>query len=147
MRSIRPKHLDDELKANALAGISTMIWGDTGICKSEKVYQLAQSMNAKLFELRANLFDPVDVRGGLKVVEQVDGTYRTKYGVPEDYPDSDYEGTCIIFIDELTAAPQATQNSFLQLLTTGKIGQYQAPKNTVFIAAGNRLKDLSLIHI
>ena len=146
MRTIRPSALSQEIKANALAGLSTMIWGAPGEGKSEIVYALAKEMNAKLFEVRANLFDPVDVRGGLKVVEQTDGTYRTKYGVPEDYPDSNYQGTVIIFIDELSTAPKATQNSFLQLLTTGKIGTYQAPPNTIFIAAGNRAIDRAAVH-
>ena len=52
----------------------------------------------------------------------------------------------IIFIDELSTAPKATQNSFLQLLTTGKIGTYQAPPNTIFIAAGNRATDRAAVH-
>ena len=123
-----------------------MIWGAPGEGKSEIVYEVAQDMGAKLFEVRANLFDPVDVRGGLKVVEQKDGTYRTRYGVPEDYPDTNYQGTVIIFIDELSTAPKATQNSFLQLLTTGKIGTYQTPPHTIFIAAGNRATDRAAVH-
>ena len=146
MRTIRPSLLAAEIKANALAGLATMIWGAPGEGKSEIVYDVAKQMDAKLFEVRANLFDPVDVRGGLKVVEQTDGTYRTKYGVPEDYPDSSYQGVVIIFIDELSTAPKATQNSFLQLLTTGKIGTYQAPPNTIFIAAGNRAIDRAAVH-
>lgn len=146
MRTIRPSLLAAEIKANALAGLATMIWGAPGEGKSEIVYNVAKQMDAKLFEVRANLFDPVDVRGGLKVVEQTDGTYRTKYGVPEDYPDSNYQGVVIIFIDELSTAPKATQNSFLQLLTTGKIGTYQAPPNTIFIAAGNRAIDRAAVH-
>ena len=146
MRSIRPKDLASELKANAISGIPSMIHGGPGVGKSEIVYQVAQELNAKLFEIRANLFDPVDVRGGLKVVEMKDGTYRTRYGVPEDYPDTNYQGTVIIFIDELTTAPKATQNSLLQLLTTGKIGTYVVPKNTIFIGAGNRSIDRAAIH-
>ena len=146
MRTIRPSLLAAEIKANALAGLATMIWGAPGEGKSEIVYNVAKQMDAKLFEVRANLFDPVDVRGGLKVVEQTDGTYRTKYGVPEDYPDSNYQGVVVIFIDELSTAPKATQNSFLQLLTTGKIGTYQAPPNTIFIAAGNRAIDRAAVH-
>jgi len=146
MRTIRPSDLTAEIKANALAGLPTMIWGGPGEGKSEIVYGVAKELNAKLFEIRANLFDPVDVRGGLKVVEQKDGTYRTKYGVPEDYPDTNYQGTVIIFIDELSTAPKATQNSLLQLLTTGKIGTYQVPKDTIFIAAGNRAIDRAAVH-
>ena len=78
MRTIRPSDLTAEIKANALAGLPTMIWGGPGEGKSEIVYGVSKELNAKLFEIRANLFDPVDVRGGLKVVEQEDGTYRTR---------------------------------------------------------------------
>lgn len=145
-RAIRPSDLAKELRANALADIPSMIWGPPGIGKSDIAYQFATSMNAKLFELRANLFDPVDVRGGLKVVEQEDGTYRTRYGVPEDYPDSDYQGAVVLFIDELPNAPKATQNALLQLLLNKRIGTYQLPANTIILAAGNRAQDRAAVH-
>lgn len=145
-RAISPSDLVKELRANALADIPSMIWGPPGIGKSDIAYQFASSMNAKLFELRANLFDPVDVRGGLKVVEQEDGTYRTRYGVPEDYPNTDYQGTVVLFIDELPNAPKATQNALLQLLLNKRIGTYELPTNTIIIAAGNRAQDRAAVH-
>jgi hypothetical protein len=145
-RAISPSDLVKELRANALADIPSMIWGPPGIGKSDIAYQFASSMNAKLFELRANLFDPVDVRGGLKVVEQEDGTYRTRYGVPEDYPDTDYQGAVVLFIDELPNAPKATQNALLQLLLNKRIGTYELPANTIIIAAGNRAQDRAAVH-
>ena len=145
-RAIRPTDLLPEFRANALADIPTMIWGPPGIGKSDLAYQFANSMNAKMYELRANLFDPVDVRGGLKVVEMKDGTYRTRYGVPEDYPDSDYQGAVALFIDEISNAPKATQNALLQLLLNKRIGTYQLPVNTIIIAAGNRAQDRAAVH-
>lgn len=145
-RPIRPSDLVKELRANALADVPSMIWGPPGIGKSDIAYQFASSMHAKLFELRANLFDPVDVRGGLKVVEQDDGTYRTRYGVPEDYPDSSYKGAVVLFIDELPNAPKATQNALLQLLLNKRIGTYELPANTIIIAAGNRAQDRAAVH-
>lgn len=145
-RPIRPSDLVKELRANALADVPSMIWGPPGIGKSDIAYQFANSMNAKLFELRANLFDPVDVRGGLKVVEQEDGTYRTRYGVPEDYPDTDYQGAVVLFIDELPNAPKATQNALLQLLLNKRIGTYELPANTIILAAGNRAQDRAAVH-
>ena len=145
-RAISPSDLVKELRANALADVPSMIWGPPGIGKSDIAYQFASSMNAKLFELRANLFDPVDVRGGLKVVEQQDGTYRTRYGVPEDYPDTDYQGTVVLFIDELPNAPKATQNALLQLLLNKRIGTYELPANTIIVAAGNRAQDRAAVH-
>jgi hypothetical protein len=146
MRPIRPSQLMKELRANALADIPTMIWGGPGIGKSDIVYQFATQLNAKLFELRANLFDPVDVRGGLKVVELKDGSYRTRYGVPEDYPDTSYQGTVVLFVDELPNAIKATQNAFLQLFLNKRIGTYQLPPNTIIIAAGNRAQDRAAVH-
>ena len=145
-RPIRPSDLVKELRANALADVPSMVWGPPGIGKSDIAYQFANSMNAKLFELRANLFDPVDVRGGLKVVEQEDGTYRTRYGVPEDYPDTDYQGAVVLFIDELPNAPKATQNALLQLLLNKRIGTYELPANTIILAAGNRAQDRAAVH-
>lgn len=146
MRSIRPSLLTSELRANARANIPTMVWGPPGIGKSQIAYQIARDLNAKLFELRANLFDPVDVRGGLKVVEQEDGTYRTRYGVPEDYPDSNYPGNVVLLVDELPNAPKATQNALLQLVLDKKIGTYTLPAGTAIIAAGNRSIDRAAVH-
>jgi hypothetical protein len=146
MRAISPSNLEKELRANAKADIPSMIWGPPGSGKSQIVYQLAKSMNAKLFELRANLFDPVDVRGGLKVVEQENGTYKTRYGIPEDYPDADYDGLVMLFIDELSNAPKATQNALLQLTLDKKIGTYHLPARTIIIAAGNRQQDRAAVH-
>ena len=146
MRSIRPSLLTNELRANARANIPTMVWGPPGIGKSQIAYQIADDLNAKLFELRANLFDPVDVRGGLKVVEQEDGTYRTRYGVPEDYPDSNYAGNVVLLVDELPNAPKATQNALLQLVLDKKIGTYTLPAGTAIIAAGNRSIDRAAVH-
>lgn len=145
MLSIRPSKLTNELHANAKANVPTMIWGPPGIGKSEIVYQFANSIGAKLFEMRANLFDPVDVRGGLKVVEMADGTYRTRYGVPEDYPDSNFQGPVVLFIDELPNAPKATQNALLQLILDKKLGTYVLPPQTVIIAAGNRAADRAAV--
>ncbi len=146
MRTIRPSQLVTELRANARANIPTMIWGPPGIGKSQIVYQTAEALNAKLFELRANLFDPVDVRGGLKVVEQQDGTYKTKYGIPEDYPESDYTGNVVLLVDELPNAPKATQNALLQLILDKKIGTYTLPAGTAIVAAGNRSIDRAAVH-
>lgn len=146
MRTIRPSQLVTELRANARANIPTMIWGPPGIGKSQIVYQTAEALNAKLFELRANLFDPVDVRGGLKVVEQQDGTYKTKYGIPEDYPESDYTGNVVLLVDELPNAPKATQNALLQLILDKKIGTYTLPPGTAIVAAGNRSIDRAAVH-
>lgn len=146
MRTVRPRQIMSELRANALAKIPTMLWGPPGVGKSQMTYQFADSIGAKMYELRANLFDPVDVRGGLKVVEQEDGTYRTRYGIPEDYPPPNYQGPVVLLIDELPNAPKATQNALLQLILDHKMGTYTLPHNTIIVAAGNRAQDRASVH-
>ena len=146
MRTIQPSKVKEEMAANAKAGIATMLWGPPGTGKSNIAYQFLDNLGASIYELRANLFDPVDVRGGLKVVEQENGTYKTRYGIPEDYPPSDGEGIFGLVIDELPNAPKATQNALLQLILDRKIGTYELPKNTIIIAAGNRAEDRAAVH-
>jgi len=146
MKSCSPTEASEELEVNGKAGINTMMWGPPGSGKSDIVYDYGVRIGAKIYELRANLFDPVDVRGGLKVVEQKDGSYRTRYGVPEDYPPSDYTGLVLLFIEELPNAPKATMNALLQLLLSGRIGTYSLPINTIIVAAGNRASDRAAVH-
>ena len=145
-RAIRPSDLVNELRANALADVPSMIWGPPGVGKSDIAYQFGESMDAKMYELRANLFDPIDVRGGLKVVEMDDGTYRTRYGVPEDYPDSNYQGAVLLFIDEIVNAPKATQNNAAAVVAQQEDRHVPATANTIIIAAGNRAQDRAAVH-
>jgi hypothetical protein len=152
MLPIRPTKLINELLINAKSDIPSMIWGGPGVGKSQIAYEVARQLGAKMFELRANLFDPVDVRGGLKIVEMTDddgkgtGEYRTRYGVPEDYPDTNYQGPVMLFVDELPNASKATQNALLQLILDKKIGTYVLPPQTVIIAAGNRAIDRAAVN-
>ena len=143
---VTPTQLKDEIKVNAKAGDVTMISGPPGIGKSQIVAQVGKELGAEVFDLRANLFDPVDVRGGLKLVEQPDGTYRTKYGIPEDYPDPNYEGTVILNLEELNTAVKATMNALLQLVLDRRIGAYHLPRNTIIVATGNRIWDRAAVN-
>lgn len=139
---LRIPALEQELVINARAGIPTYISGPAGVGKSQLAHQFAKANNnMKVFELRANLYDPVDVRGGLKVVEQDDGTYRTRYGVPEDFPPTNMVEPCVLLIEELAQASKATMNALLQLLLDRSVGAYKLPINTIIIATGNRIID------
>lgn len=146
MRSIKPSVIVDEITSNALADISTMIWGEPGVGKTAIGELVAKNQNALLYTLHANLYDPVDVRGGLKVVEQSNGTYLTKYGIPEDYPPTDYTGPVVLLIDDLPNASKDTMSALQSLCLLRKIGTYQLPRNTTIIAAGNRTMDRANVH-
>lgn len=148
MHSIKPSDLKSEIKQNMQAGINTMIWGSPGIGKSEIPEQVAKETNRTLLGFRANLFDPVDVRGVPYVVQMKDTLKRfTRWAVPDIFPIATRDGNeGIFFIDELPTAPPATQNAFLQLLITREVGNYKMPDGWSIIAAGNRLTDAAAVY-
>ena len=148
MHTIRPKHLISEIIENMLAGLNTMVWGGPGIGKSEIQDQIAKQTNSNLLDFRANLFDPVDVRGVPYVAQQASTKQRfTRWAVPDIFPIAERDGERGIFlIDELPTAPPATQNAFLQLLITREVGNYRVPDGWSIVAAGNRLTDAAAVY-
>jgi hypothetical protein len=109
------------------------IWGGPGIGKSAIVYQLSQELNLPMQDVRALLLDPVDLRGLPFLSEG-----RSKWAVPEFLP---REGSGILFLDELNAAPAMVQASCYQLVLDRKLGEYTLPDGWGIIAAGNRESD------
>tara|TARA_R100001377_G_C3182413_1_gene107187 strand:- start:315 stop:1337 length:1023 start_codon:yes stop_codon:yes gene_type:complete len=148
MQTINPTDLKYEIKDNIRVGLNTMIWGGPGIGKSDIPQQVAQEAGIPLLDFRANLFDPVDVRGIPHIMkEQETGKHFTRWAVPDVFPIASRDGeTGILFIDELPTAPPATQNAFLQLLLTREIGDYKMPVGWSIIAAGNRLTDAAAVY-
>ena len=138
--------LKQEIRDNMRVNLNTMIWGGPGIGKSEIPQQVADELGVKLLDFRANLFDPVDVRGipytrdDLSVAS---GAMKiTSWAPPDIFPSEETHGPRGLFmIDELPTAPPATQNAFLQLLLTRQVGNYKMPDGWSCLAAGNRLTD------
>lgn len=110
------------------------LWGGPGVGKSAIVRQLAQKLTVPLQDVRALLLDPVDLRG-LPFLGQ-DG--RSKWATPEFLPQ---DGSGILFLDELNAAPAMVQASCYQLVLDRKLGEYTLPDGWAIIAAGNRDSD------
>jgi len=146
MQTVTATDLKQEIRDNMRIGLNTMIWGGPGIGKSEIPQQVANELNIPLLDFRANLFDPVDVRGipytrdDLSVAS---GAMKiTSWAPPDIFPSEETHGPRGLFmIDELPTAPPATQNAFLQLLLTRQVGNYKMPDGWSCLAAGNRLTD------
>lgn len=115
--------------------------GSPGIGKTEGVEQAHKELEKELkrkIHLRTIIlsqYESVDLRGLPKVVEEM-----TRWCGPEEltYKEDD---EVIIFFDELPNAAQDVQKAAQQLIHTGRIGTLVMPKNTLFIAAGNRQGD------
>ena len=102
--------------------------------KSSIVRQLAESLKVPLQDVRALLLDPVDLRG----LPFLGSDGRSKWATPEFLPQ---DGTGILFLDELNAAPAMVQASCYQLVLDRKLGEYTLPDGWAIIAAGNRDSD------
>jgi len=73
--------------------------------------------------------DPVDLRGLPRISAD-----RAEWVPPKFLP---FNGEAILFLDELTSAPQMTQAGCYQLVLDRKFGEYRLPDGWVVIAAGN----------
>jgi hypothetical protein len=131
---MKPSRIFESLKVCIAAQQPAFMWGPPGVGKSDLVAQVAQALGYKLIDIRAVLLDPVDLRG-LPHIE--DG--KAKWCPPAFLPRG--KGKCILFLDELNAAPPLVQAACYQLVLDRKIGEYVLPKDAVVIAAGNRETD------
>lgn len=126
--------ISSALRTLVAARQPVFLWGGPGIGKSAIVHQLAAVLKVALQDVRALLLDPVDLRG-LPFLGK-DG--RSKWATPEFLPQ---EGSGILFLDELNAAPGMVQASCYQLVLDRKLGEYTLPEGWAIIAAGNRDSD------
>ena len=77
---------------------------------------------------------PVDLRG----LPFLGSDGRSRWATPEFLPQN---GSGILFLDELNAAPAMVQASCYQLVLDRKLGEYTLPEGWAIIAAGNRDSD------
>lgn len=126
--------LEVALNANRPA----FLWGAPGVGKSDSVHQIADRLGLPMIDYRAIYRDPVDMRGIPCIVNG-----RTHYNPPDDLPT---DGSGILFLDELNAAPQQTQAACYQLVLDRAIGDYKLPDGWRIIAAGNRQGDRGVAH-
>lgn len=124
------------------------LWGAAGIGKSEGVRQMAERIRQKtgkrvvVTDVRLLLFNPIDLRG-LPTANE-DKTLavwlRPTIFQMEESPDV----VNILFLDELSAAPQSVQAAAYQICLDHKVGEHTLPDNCLVIAAGNRTTDKSV---
>lgn len=130
----------DELKAFCLSrwrGKPLMVWGPPGIGKSAVVKEYAASIEAKLFDVRLTLVDPVDLRG-MPVPDIAQGI--CTWLRPEFLP-TEQDGQSVLFLDELSSALPSVQVSAYSLVHDRRLGEYRVPDSCEIIAAGNREQD------
>jgi MoxR-like ATPase len=126
---MKPSELFEALHALITERVPLHIWGACGVGKSQIVAQVASDLGWQFLDIRAVQLDPVDLRGLPRISAD-----QAEWVPPKFLPTS---GKGILFLDELTAAPQMTQAGCYQLVLDRKLGEYHLPDDWVVVAAGN----------
>lgn len=127
---------------------SVMLWGAPGVGKSQAIRQIAKIIQEEtgkttnVTDVRLLLFNPIDLRG--IPTSNADKTLAI-WLKPQIFQMDDSENVVnILFLDEISAAPQSVQAAAYQITLDRVIGEHQLPENCIVIAAGNRITDKSV---
>jgi hypothetical protein len=135
-------NLKTALKTCITTNISAFVRSSPGVGKSQAIQQLGKEMGRNVIDLRLALLDPVDLWG----LPYVEGGLARR-ALPEFLPNAERDGEKgILFLDELTSAPQAMQAAAYQLVLDRRLGDYKLPPDWAVIAAGNKTTDRAIVH-
>ena len=127
---------------------SVMLWGPPGVGKSQAVRQIAKEIESNtgktvsVTDVRLLLFNPINLRG--IPTSNADKTLAIwlKPQIFQMDPSSDVIN--ILFLDEISAAPQSVQAAAYQITLDRTVGEHWLPDNCIVIAAGDRTTDKSV---
>ena len=129
---------------------SVMMWGAPGVGKSQAVRQIAKEIEQKtgkktvVTDVRLLLFNPIDLRGIPTANEEKTLAVWLK---PKIFQmDESSKVVNILFLDEISAAPQSVQAAAYQITLDRVIGEHKLPENCIVISAGNRVTDKSVAY-
>lgn len=127
---------------------SVMLWGAPGVGKSQGVRQVAEKISSatgkkcNITDVRLLLFNPIDLRGiPTANAEKTLAIWLKPQIFQMDPSDSIIN---ILFLDEISAAPQSVQAAAYQITLDRRVGEHELPENCIVIAAGNRVTDKSV---
>lgn len=129
---------------------SVMLWGPPGVGKSQGIRQVANVISEKtdkrveITDVRLLLFNPVDLRG--IPTSNEDKTLAVWLKPKIFQMDESPDVVNILFLDEISAAPQSVQAAAYQITLDRTVGEHKLPDNCIVIAAGNRVTDRSVAY-
>lgn len=127
-----------------------MLWGPPGVGKSDGAKQIARKIEREtgkrvyITDVRLNLFNPIDLRG--IPVANPEKTLAVWLKPKIFDMDPSEEVVNILFLDEISAAPQTVQAAAYQITLDRTIGEHALPDNCIVMAAGNRTTDRSVAY-
>ncbi len=129
---------------------SVMLWGAPGVGKSQGIRQIAAKIEAasgkqvNVTDVRLLLFNPIDLRGIPTANEDRTLAVWLRPQIFDMDPSEDVVN--ILFLDEISAAPQSVQAAAYQITLDRTVGEHKLPDNCIVIAAGNRVTDKSVAY-
>ena len=129
---------------------SVMLWSAPGLGKSQGVREIAKEIEINtgkkvvVTDVRLLLFNPIDLRG--IPTSNVDKTLAIWLKPQIFQMDESNDVVNILFLDEISAAPQSVQAAAYQITLDRVIGEHKLPENCIVIAAGNRVTDKSVAY-
>lgn len=129
---------------------SVMLWGAPGVGKSQAVRQIAKEIElqtgkkAVVTDVRLLLFNPIDLRG--IPTSNADKTLAVWLKPQIFQMDESEKIVNVLFLDEISAAPQSVQAAAYQITLDRVVGEHKLPDNCIVIAAGNRITDKSVAY-
>lgn len=127
---------------------SVMLWGPPGVGKSQAVREIANEIGVRtgksvnVTDVRLLLFNPIDLRG--IPTANADKTLAIWLKPQIFQMDASDDIVNILFLDEISAAPQSVQAAAYQITLDRVVGEHKLPENCIVIAAGNRTTDKSV---
>jgi hypothetical protein len=138
--SCTPDEAKDLIKKLQNLKMSIMLWGATGVGKSETVRQLAKELGAELRDIRLCQKQPTDI-GGLPALDHQ--RKQTVFYPPAFLGPRRDKKPVILFFDEISLAMDDTRSAVLGILEERRQASVEIPDNWLIIAAGNRPEDLA----
>lgn len=125
---------------------SVALWGSMGVGKSTLVRKVAAELSDRIgkkvnvTDIRLLNFSPVDLRG----IPAADAKKEFTVWLKPKIFDLSENDVNILFLDEISAAPQSLQAAAYQIALDKQIGEHKLPDNCIVICAGNRTTDRSV---
>jgi hypothetical protein len=118
---------------------SVLLLAPPGVGKSDIVFEAAREAGLPCRSLLGTQIAPEDVSGVPRIVGE-----RSVFCPPRALLPERPEPFCL-FLDELPACAPDVQKAFYSLLLERRIGEFQLPRGTWVVAAGNRVHDRALV--
>jgi MoxR-like ATPase len=138
--SCTPDEAKELIKSLRSLKLTFMLWGATGVGKSETIRQLAAELDAELRDIRLCQKQPTDI-GGLPALDHEQ--QQTVFYPPAFLATRPDEKAVVLFFDEISLAPDDTKGAVLGILEERRQGSVEIPDNWIIVAAGNRPEDLA----